>query len=516
MAASGNFIGSVQGNAGSYFTFMVSWQRNSCDTANNTSNITISLSISSTNFNTYNRDRYPSVSLSVNGAIKTPTIDYIDLRGDIVECIFATWTGDVTHNDDGTLNCPINASFTHYGSSNLTGGSATGYAELDTIPRASSITSASDVTLGKACNVKWTPMATSFWYKLKFSMGDWECTTDAINPNKTTEHTYTGYTIPLDAANQLPNATTGSMTVTLYTYSDGEAITQIGDSDSKAFSVVVPNDINTSPTVTMTLSPVSSLIDAFNGLYIQGKTKVKARLSATGKYGATIKSYSMKVEGNSYDSEDDYTSGYLSQYGNITVTGYATDSRGFTSSKEIEIPVIAYSKPKILAASGESNVIAARCDANGNLIDSGTYLKIKAKRSYSKVESGGEQNNFCQIRYKLEGDSSWVTILAAASLDSDEIVTEPLLDGNLLATNSYLVQVQAIDDIGDHAETTISVPTDKVYMHRTKNAMGLGKYAEGENLLDVGWDAHFHGEVRIGETGMTLKEYILAVISEGG
>ena len=46
--------------------------------------------------------------------------------------------------------------------------------------------------------------------------------------------------------------------------------------------------------------------------------------------------------------------------------------------------------------------------------------------------------------------------------------------------------------------------------------MGLGKYVEGENLLDVAWDAHVRGEVLIGETGMTLKDYILAVISEGG
>ena len=31
--------------------------------------------------------------------------------------------------------------------------------------------------------------------------------------------------------------------------------------------------------------------------------------------------------------------------------------------------------------------------------------------------------------------------------------------------------------------------------------------------MDVGWDAHFHGEVRIGEK--TLREYILQIMSEG-
>jgi hypothetical protein len=43
--------------------------------------------------------------------------------------------------------------------------------------------------------------------------------------------------------------------------------------------------------------------------------------------------------------------------------------------------------------------------------------------------------------------------------------------------------------------------------------MGLGKYVEGENLLDVAWDAKFRGDVMIGD--MTLREYILQIMSEG-
>ena len=111
----------------------------------------------------------------------------------------------------------------------------------------------------------------------------------------------------------------------------------------------------------------------------------------------------------------------------------------------------------------------------------------------------------------LSHDASRICFLA-----SDEVDSDPLLGGVLSAQSTYMVEVRAMDDIGEIGHTMIYIPTDKVYMHRTKNAMGLGKYAEGENLLDVGWDAHFHGEVRLGETGMTLKEYILAVISEGG
>jgi hypothetical protein len=244
----------------------------------------------------------------------------------------------------------------------------------------------------------------------------------------------------------------------------------------------------------MTLAPVSSLGSGFSGLYIQGKTKVKATLSATGKNNATIKSYKMTADGATYDSEDAYTSAYLAHEGSISVVGYATDSRSITGSITKSITVIPYSKPQIQAASGETEVIASRCDSSGNISDSGTYLKIKAKRSYSKVMSGSTQKNFCQIRYRYKAEggsySSWTTILAGSSLGSDEIITGALLGGALAVDTSYIVQVQAIDDIGEYATTTISVPTDKVYMHEaaSMNSLGIGKYAEDENMIDVAED----------------------------
>ena len=454
-------------------------------------------------------------SMTINGKTFSGTVSK-DVLLDWV--LLATVSvSDITHNDDGTKSISVSGYVTAPSTSNFAGQktSGSGTVTFDTVPRASAITSAGNVTLGNACNVKWTPASASFRYKLKFSMGNWSYTTGAIHPNRKTEYPYTGYAIPLEAAKQIPNSKTGTMTVTLYTYSDSAATKQVGSADAETFTVTVPDNSATKPAVSMTLTPVSSLPSAFAGLYIQGKSKVKATLSAVGQYGATIKSYSMKIDGISHGSGDGYTSDYLSTYGDKMVYGYATDYRESTGNITQSITVIAYSKPKITVS------VCGRCDENGNLSDSGTYLKIKATRSYSTVVSGGVQKNFCLIRYRYKAASAssyseWTTILARDALATNEVETDALLGGVLAVGTSYTVQVQAIDDIGDYAETTISVPTDKVFMHRAKNAMGLGKYCEGENLLDVAWDAHFHGDVLIGETGMTLKEYILAVISEGG
>lgn len=490
------------------------------ETSSNTSDITAKIYVQKGNHD-YALDTPTegtwSYSITVNGTKKSGSV-YKSVLEDWVLLYTGAWN-DIAHGSDGKKSVSVAGSVSAPSGTSYAGmtSSGSGTFTLDTIPRASTLTSAGDVTLGNKCSVKWTPLSASFRYKLKFVLEDWSYTTGAIHPNQTSAYTYTGYTIPLEVANQIPSAKTGTMTVYLYTYSDSAAKTQVGSASSKTFAITVPEDSNTQPDVSMTLAPVHSLGSAFDGLYVQGKSKVKATLSATGKYGATIKSYSAKVGTETYGSEDNYTSEYLQNYGSLSVTGYANDSRGFTGSEPGNITVIAYSKPKIHPVSGESDVVAARCDASGNLSDSGTYLKIKAKRVYSPVNYGGVQKNFCQIMYRYKHESaasysSWATLLAKDNLSTDEVTSGALLGGVLSPTSSYVVQVQVVDDVGESASTTIMVPTDKVYMHRagSLNSMGIGKYVEKENLLDSAWDINTDGDMTV--VG-TLKAGNLAWIS---
>lgn len=425
--------------------------------------------------------------VSINGGAETAYSVSYTLPQNSTKTIVDT-TITVTHNDNGTGSVKVRTW--------MDTGISAGVVEksqsltLATIPRASTITSASDATLGTACAVKWTPLSKSFRYKLKFSIGNWSYTTGAIHPNTTAAYTYTGYTLPI--AGIAPQITgkppKGTMTVTLYTYSDSNATAQIGSASSKTFTVTVPDNSSTKPSVSMSLAPVSSLASQFSSLYIQGKSKVKATITGSGKYSASITSYEMYA-----DSKNNGTlqSDYLSKSGSITVKGRAYDSRGFYKEAEQVITVIPYTKPSLIRASGEKSIVCARCDASGNLTDSGTYLKIKAKRSYSKVMSGSVQKNFCQIRYRYKAEggsySAWATILASNSLGSDEVVTSALLGGALSVQTTYFVQVQAIDDIGEYSTTTISVPTDRVYLHKagSTNSLGIGKYSESENTLDI-------------------------------
>ena len=431
--------------------------------------------------------------VTIDGEVKTYDSRINLYNGTVV----ASGNKTFTHKSDGTRSFDVSVrGGVYYSDINTCTGSKT--FTLDTIPRASAITSAANVTLGNKCSVKWTPLAASFRYKLKFSLGKWNSgEIGPIHPNTTSAYTYTGYTIPLEVAEQIPNSSTETMKVTLYSYSDSGATSQIGSSDDETFTITVPTSAG--PKVSMALSPEHSLPSAFDDVYVQGHSRVKADLSAEGKYKATIKSYDVTVRGKTYGSSANYTSDYLTKTGSFSVVGRAVDSRQNSGSAEQSITVTPYTNPKIL------NATAQRCDKNGNVSDDGAYLKITAKRSYAPVVANGVQKNFCAIRYRYKEESAssyseWETILPPDDLSTDEVVTGPLLEGALLATSSYLVEVQAIDDVGKPATSEVIVSTEKVYWHRdgAKNALGLGKYNERENALDSAWDFFMNGHMLTG------------------
>ena len=422
----------------------------------------------------------------------------------------AVWSsGKIPHSADGTACATIATTrlqaYRIAGEKYFDFGTASPQTvELTAIPRKSEIASAAAVTLGKACGVTWTPLSAGFRYQLQFRLGAWSHTTDYITPNTTAPYTYTGYTLPMEVAEQLPNAATGDMTVTLYTCS-GDA--PVGEA-SAVFGVTVPENEATKPTIAdLALLPEDS---PFLGVFLQGSSRVRAAFTGAGKYGAAVASVEMTVEGKTYTG--DCISHPLMGYGNIKVTISVTDTRGFTRSVEQDIYVCPYSKPQVQVQ------VCQRCDETGEAKDGGSHLTIEAARSYSKVMAGGEQRNFCRLRYRWARQGqplpeAWTTLLSEG--DSDTARTGPL-PLNLAADAIYTVQIGVTDTVGNTNESTFTLMTEAVFMHQKAGGkgLGLGMYCTGDDRLDVAWDARFHGEVMVGDR--TLRDYILAVISEGG
>lgn len=427
-------------------------------------------------------------TITINGSQYSNTVSK-DVLEDWV--YLGSHTAAANHNDDGTKSITIAGSVSGPAGTSQAGKTTSGSKSvtLETIPRASTITSASAVTLGNACNVVWTPLATNLYYKLKFSLSSWSYTTGVIHPASTAAYRYTAYTIPIDVANQITNSANGTMTVTLYTYRDSGGTSQVGSADSETFQVTVPDNDSTKPKVSMAVSLVSDLASPFSGLYIQNLTKAKASISASGKYGAKINAYQMVIGGGVYGSP--YESGYLTQAGNVTITGKATDSRGYVGKTDATINVIPYTKPAIVPVDGEVGIVCVRCDENGYITDSGTYLKIKAKRTYSPVD----QKNSCTFRYRCN-NGGWNPIPS----DADEIDTK-LANVVTSTTTAYTIEVGVIDTLGYDSSVTIIVPSDQVEFHLREGGDGaaFGEYAEEANVLAVSdrWELKVKGDASV-------------------
>lgn len=491
--ASGTIYGTTSNK---YIEAKVDWS-SKLDAPKNSSTVTVSLYYRRTNsgYVTYGDGTF---LVNVNGKeIRTTKLLKIT-TGDWIYAVGGTVT--VSHDDDGRKTITISASGSIPGTT-LTSTSLSGTAMLDPVPRASTITSAPDMTLGEPCSVTWTPSSKDFAYQLEFTIGSWSHVISTIKPNRITSYTHTGYTIPLDVAKQF-STKTATMKVTLTTYELVLAnYVQVGSASSKTFTVTVPENEDTKPTVSMSLSSSSSLASPYNGLYIQGLSKVKAILDPTIKYNAPIVASNITVNGKTYDSP--YESDILSQDGKVSVKATVKDSRGHYGTYYKEIDVIPYSKPYIRAKSGENSIIVSRCNSSADLTDSGTYLKIKAKVVYSKVISDGVQHNYGKIkyRYRQEGGaySAWQTILDCETQNSDEVITAPLLNGALDIKVNYQVQIIASDDLYDSVPYTVAVPSDAVYMDRPAGgkSMGLGGYSSGDGNLDIHWKTKARGGISL-------------------
>jgi hypothetical protein len=488
--------GTIYGSTGNqYIDSKIVWSSTANNTAN-TSTVTASLYYkrNNTGFITQGTG---SFSLTIDGQKQTSSKYLTITESAWVLAIAITKT--VAHNGDGTKTITISATGSIPDTS-LSSTSCSGRVTLDTIPRASAITSAYAVTLGSRCKIIWTPASASFYYKVKFAIGSWSYTTVAFKPGVTSSYTYTGYPIPMDVASNFPNATSGTMTATLYTYSDS-GTTQVGSASSATFTVTLPENETTKPTITMTLSPVTPY-DKFKSLYLQGISKVKATFSGEGKYGATIVAYSLQAEGGRY--LEPYISNTLTQSGEIEIVGFVSDSRWFGNNTSQKINVIAYKAPYISPSSGYTKVICERCDKDGNADDSGTYLHVKGKRNYTKINTDGIVNT-CSVRcrFKPEG-GSWshnsgggVEVLSVTATDDDFDVILP----NIVSDPKviYIVELNIVDDTNFPMAMEFNIPSEYVdfELRDGGKGAGFGKHATEENLLDCDWNAKFRQSVSI-------------------
>lgn len=280
------------------------------------------------------------------------------------------------------------------------------------------------------------------------------------------------------------------------TYIDGHFY----GSSLKSIDVSVPNTEQTRPTADITIEAVNDLEPPFDKVFMPGTTKARVCVSnLEAKYGAEVKSVWLRVNGETHNLKEDVAKDIeLSGSGDTVAKICIVDTRGVSTTYERTIATVNYTSPRVLPPTGESDVVCARCDAEGNAVPDGSYIHIAARRSYCKAIQDGVQYNFCRldVRYKASGGdySEWETLYGGEEKDGellpDDISSGALFGGNISPEKSYAVQIRAVDTLGNEHILTVNVPTDKVYMHRaaSRRSLGIGKYAEENNVVDVAED----------------------------
>lgn len=357
----------------------------------------------------------------------------------------------------------------------------------------------SKVVIGSNNAITTTAGSSNFTHTITYSFNG--ATGTIVTKGKSGFVWYTSY----DLAKKIPSATSGTGRLTCITY-NGTATVGTTYVD---FTASVPNNTTTQPEVTaMALVPTGSLPSAFAGLYVQSKTGVKATFTASSEY-STIKSYKITVGGKTYTGNP-ATSNILMSSGELKVVGVVTDARGYTTTVEATITVLPYSVPKVIPGDGLTDIICERCTSDGTYSDSGTYLHIKAQRSYSKVDDSGTQKNFCKLTYiyKATGGafSSEVTLIAAdADEDSIDIIINDIVTS---IKTSFVVQLIVTDTIESRNPYTFDIPTASKDFHLREggNGAAFGKYAEVENLLECEWDGQFNNKLTINDLFIMEQE----------
>lgn len=248
------------------------------------------------------------------------------------------------------------------------------------IPASVPVPNASQVEIGQSLTVNLVGVEPGVTHMVRYKIGETLLAEHDIGAGTTDT-----YTVPITAGEYFPTAITGMLTVEVETYDEDEVSRGTVDA-----SVVLTLPEDKLPTVTADLSRVwvDGVAEGSKiGAYVQAKSGVRAQLTATPKYGATIAGYVTTCEGKTY-SGDDITHKPFTGSGSIGVHYYAIDSRGVLSATTTQtLTVLPWQAPQI------QQFMVRRVDASGNPANDGTRVKIALKATVSSLMVGDDEQN---------------------------------------------------------------------------------------------------------------------------
>ncbi len=463
------------GTAGSKYNLTLNYVINSQSISANTSNITVYATVqrndgySASAWNGYENQNH--TTLTVGGSVKVDENFVLDTRNSRLQEL-SRWTGNVTHNSDGTLTLAISASFTTDLAPALTGGSVSASWTLTTIPRTSSFTvTPSSVDAGNSVTIKISPASSSFSHTAAISFYGQTLSLDF--PAGTTQKTAA---IPMNWLYQMTSAVSGSATVLVTTKNGG---TTIG-STTAPLTIRAPASVV--PTIgDLVITRIDNGVPADWGIYVQGYSKAQVQITgAAGAYGSTIRSYSINSSGFSASGQE-ATAGPITQSGTVDFWGTVIDSRMRSAVLTKSIQVEPYSRPFFT-----STPAVIRSNASGAEDANGEYIAITAAWDYSLKDK-----NTCAGAYRITPVSGSASELTGTLTNGTQTVVPASSD------YSWTVSITLTDALSS-SPYTATVPTGSTLMDFRSGGKGIaiGKVAETDGF-DVDMDTRFRRAVNM-------------------
>ena len=431
--------------------------------ANNTSDVTVAVTVKFTDGWWAAADAGSSMPVTCNGTSKTLKFGAYNIGANGSKNLGSVKFTGIKHNSDGSKTVNASASWTvPYSGGYKVSGSAS--LTLKKIARASSISSISGSTLGSPVTVNITRLDSTFTHTVTYKFG-------SSTQSFTGKATSCTFTPALSDASQIPNATSGTASITIQTYSGSTAV---GSAVSKSFTLNLPASVV--PSISgPTISRVDNGVPSSWGIYVKGYSKASVSIGGTGVYGSSISTYTISG-GGSNENKNALTTGTLNTPGTITFTGTVRDSRGRAASASASITVLDYSAPTV-------SLTVERCNSDGSANTEGTYVKAAAVYSYTSL--GGKnsivEKNITIGSYTNTAFSSGNAIVIGGALSIDQ---------------SYIATVTIKDSLGKTASAQTTVPTGAVTMDFKSGGKGVafGKVSETDNRLDSAWPVYAQGQ----------------------
>ncbi len=283
------------------------------------------------------------------------------------------------------------------------------------------------------------------------------------------------YTVPRTWFNSYGSISSMTVVAILYTYTNSSCTTQIGNTDSRTFTVTADSGMKPAlASGVVTLSPVytGTGSSAISGLYVKGFSKVKAVFDTskiTWGAGASAGPYAIKVDDvtTSGSGTTQTSSNVVSQAGTITVTYTVTDSRGLSASGTETITVLNYAVPTIAVARCE------RTTQDGTADEEGAYITVRASANRAAV--GTNAVSMTVAFRSVSGSYGAETALTGG--------VNLTIGGAISPDVTYFVRITATDSLGSVTELTTTLPARTWPLHMIKDGAAFGQKATEHNAV---------------------------------